>query len=245
MNQEALDIATLDAKASKTIKECHRSIRLLEEQLHGLDLKRSHQTLEHYKSILVYLFERLDRVSNDYHEVRKKRLELTMEQKYGYVHKATSKVKSLQKEYGKLDTEDTEDIETLNTDPVILHEIEKSKDNEVDETLGQIPKKLQMQLRKENWILQIMLDGMSTRVDDVEQQVADISRAQQIIAQNLAKHKDDIVGIQKDSIESEHYFNSGNKELEKALDQGSNRRFIVIIFTFSMALLLLFLHWYD
>lgn len=245
-DQESNEAETMNIKASETLAGCQKMISQVEQQLNQFAVKKINQKLEHYKTIIVFLMERFYHVSNQFGDLRKKRMEIQMEQRYGYVNKATQKIKPLQKQHGKLNAY-IEDDGPVRSQTLLLDE-EKGRNKEeykTDDPSMAIQPPIQKMLQKENWILQVMLEGMDDRVDEVEQQVVDISRAQQIIAQNLAKHKEDIVGIHKDAMDTENYLERGNEELKKAMDQGSNRRLIVIIFTFVMGLLLLLLHWYD
>jgi t-SNARE complex subunit (syntaxin) len=79
----------------------------------------------------------------------------------------------------------------------------------------------------------------------VEGQMASISQANQFIAQNLVKQREDIQQIGDSTLQAETHIVQGNKNLREAAQSGVNFRIFVLLFMLALSFTLLFLHWYE
>lgn len=208
------------------------------------------QYKEHWNAIIIYLYELIENISMKYNMNRMNRLEISVDRKYGY----TQNLKKYQppKVIMKSD-ESNSNVKKNESDNTFLFDdndiYEEDENNpytqNIDPSIDKLDKQIKKQLKKENLILQINLDNLKDKVNEVESQVMAIAQAQKIISQNLMIQKDSLIGIHSEVNNAHDYIERGTDELKRASENGNNRRLYVIVFINVMALLLLLLHWYE
>lgn len=230
----------IDRQASDTLQWSQTIIKKVQDDIQSLKLKDQYK--EHWNGIIIFLYELIENISMKYNTNRMNRLEISVDRKYGYIQK----LKNYQPP--KLMDEKTDrdkDSDSFIFDDNDTDDINSPYSQNIDPSLDNLDVQIKKQLKKENLILQINLDNLKDRVNEVEAQVMSISQAQKIISQNLMVHKESIMGIHSEVNTAHDYLERGTNELAKASENGNSRRLYIIIFINVMALLLLLLHWYD
>lgn len=265
MNDEQRDL--IDRESEKIVNFYTRHLAQLRMEWKTKKLKK--QRSEHIECVLELLTTYLKAVQNIHLEQKRYRmqheletyklLKLESDKKNIPIRPATDQVENI--EENGFDSDGEHKDEEGNDDEALLknsksdesrkriasqraaldEDIQK-KENEEENELS--PEDIQM-FESENVQLYHELQGLAEEVEQIEKNVVDIAKLQEIFTEKVALQKHDIERIANTVVGATENVKDANEQIKQAIQRNAGLRVWALFFLLVMSFTLLFLDWYN
>ncbi|KAJ6636382.1 Syntaxin-18 [Pseudolycoriella hygida] len=254
MTDEERDI--IDSESEKIISICTQFLNDLK-----LEVKRkvcSKQETEHMQNVLELLSAYLKNIFNIYNEQKAYRIQYELES-YKLLKLESNKklipVIPPRERIGRLEYDEPADDGDGTYEENERHALDRKRTNRIESdddiasrhALAQdeiSAEDIQM-FESENVQLYKELRGLSDEVEQIEKNVVDIARLQEIFTEKVSEQKADIDRIANTVVGATENVKDANEQIKQAIQRNAGLRVWVLFFLLVMSFSLLFLNWYN